>query len=139
MRSLHNNSNVPPSSQGHSQAPSHQSWAFDKINVLQSDVATTKLQLDHLKKTMDTRISNHENGLTTQINALNSKFDLKFDTFKREVIHSISELRAELKQHTWGIIREVHRHEVQLVWRVFIAVSSVIIFTIYYLLIVYSL
>ena len=30
-----------------------QSWAVDKINVLQTDMATTKVQLDHLKEQLD--------------------------------------------------------------------------------------
>ena len=145
------------SSQKSSQGPSYQSLSVDKINVLQLDLATTKsdvttikLQLDSFKESTNTKLSHLQTGFTGQISALESKFDSKFDTFSREIRHSMSDLKAELmlnmsemkaesKQNMSDIMKEVHKHEVQLVWRMFFAVNGILIFTISYLLIIYSL
>jgi len=170
--SLHDDSDGLSSSQNSSQGPSYQSWSVDRINSLQSDVATTKLQLDHFKESTNTKISGLQTGFTGQISAIESKFDSKFDTFSREIRHSMSELKAELmqkmselraeskqnmleltaeskqnmlelraesKQNMSDIMNQVRQHEVQLVWRMFFAVSGILIFTISYLLIIYSL
>jgi hypothetical protein len=150
--SLCNNSDDLPSSQNSSQGSSYQNWTVDKINVLQSNIATTKLRLDHSKESTNTKISDLQTslqtGFTRQISALEPKFDLKSDTFSREIRHSISELkteliqniselRAESRQNISDIIKEVHQHEVRLVWGLFFTTSSIIL-TISYLLIIYS-
>jgi len=174
--SLYNNSDGLPSSQNSSQSPSYQNWSVDKIIVLQSDIATTKLQLDHFKKSTNTKISDLQTSLQTsftwQTGTLESKFDLKFDTFSREIRHSISELKAELrrsiselraesKQNISGlkaeskqntselraeskrdmsdIIKKVHEHEARLLWRIYFTTTSILILTISYVLIIYSL
>jgi len=156
--SLHDDSDDLSFSQASSQTPFHQSWTVDKINSLQSDMATTKVHLDHLKTSMDTQISSLQTDLkadlTTQISALHSKVDSKidtfqnemrhnfdtfrnemrhnFDTFRNEMRHNFSELRAESNQQMLGFRAESKQHEVRLVWRVFFAVSVILIFTIPY-------
>ena len=86
--SLCNNSDDLPSSQNSSQGP-YQNWSVDKINVLQSNIATTKSRLDHFKESTNTKISDLQTslqtGFTRQISALEPKFDLKSDTFSREI------------------------------------------------------
>jgi hypothetical protein len=85
--SLHDDSDIRPSSQDPSHDPCHtpssQSWSVDKINVLQTDMATTKVRLDHLKESVNTKISNFqtnlESSLTRTISNLDSKMDSKFD------------------------------------------------------------
>ena len=162
--SLCDNSDDLPSSQNSSQGPSYQNRSVDKINVLQSNIATTKLRLDHFKESTNTKISDLQTslqtGFTRQISALEPKFDLKSDTFSREIRHSISELktelieniselraeskrniselRAESRQNISDIIKEVHQHEVQLAWRIFFTTGSIIL-AISYVLIIYSL
>ena len=68
-----------------SQASPHQTWPVHKINTLQSDMATTEVQLDHLQKSMDTKMSSFQTKLESSFamttNALESKMDSKFDKF----------------------------------------------------------
>jgi len=166
--SLHDDSDDLSSSQASSQTPSHRSWTVDKIASLQSDTDTTKARLDDLKKSVDTQISslqtNLKADLTTQISALRSMVELKIDkveskidkadskveskidkveskidTFQTEMRYSLSELRAELDKKMLGHSMELKQHEVRLIWRVFFAVSVVLIFIISYLLILYRL
>jgi flagellar capping protein FliD len=65
--------------------------------VPQSDIATIKAQLDHPKESIDTKISNFqtnlESNLTRQISdldskisALESEMNSKFDTLKTDVV-----------------------------------------------------
>jgi len=112
MRSLHNDSDDLPSSQGPSEPPARQSWVVDRIYALQSDMDRAKLELNHHKECLNTQMHNIQIDLTGQIKALDSKIDSKIDTFRSEMKTSLSELRAELKQH-----------ENRLVWRVFLALA----------------
>ena len=155
--SLHDDSDDPPISQVSSQTPSHRSWTVDKIASLQSDTDTTKARLDDLRKSVDTQISSFQTNLkadlTTQISALRSMVELKvdkveskidkveskIDTFQTEMRHSLSELRVELDNKMLGHSMDLKQHEVRLIWRVFFAVSVVLIFIISYLLILYRL
>ena len=106
---------------------------------------------------MDAQISSLQTNLTadltTQISALRSMVELKvdkveskidkveskIDTLQTEMRHSLSELRAELDKKMLGHSIDFKKHEVRLIWRVFFAVSVVLIFIISYLLILYRL
>src|SRR5277367_5947813 len=79
--SLHDDSDILPSSQDPSHDPCHtlssQSWSVDKISLLQTDMATTKLKLDHFEESTNSKMSHLQTGLesnlTRQISALDSK------------------------------------------------------------------
>ena len=129
--SLHDDSDDLPSSggpsKGLSETPAYHSWTVEKIYALQSDVATTKSELNHHKESSNSQMHNIETNLTgrinaldhkinSKINALDAKIDSKFDAFRSEMRTSLSELTAELKQQ-----------ENRLVWRVFFAASVVLI------------
>jgi hypothetical protein len=94
-------------------------------------MATTKVQQDHLKESVDTKINNDltnlESSLTrtisnldskfaSKISALESKMDSKFEILEKDIKHIVVELKAELG-----------KHEIRLVWRMFFAVSIVLI------------
>jgi chromosome segregation ATPase len=129
--SLHDNNDDLPSSEGPSkglsETPAYYSWTVEKIHTLQSDVATTKSELNHHKESSNSQMHNIKTNLTrrinaldhninSKINALDAKIDSKFDAFQSEMRTSLSDLRAELK-----------KHENLSVWRVFFAVSVVLI------------
>jgi len=134
----YNNSNIFLSSQGPSQAPpSLQSWSVNNINVRQLEMPITKLQ--HLKETMDSQMGGLQTGLTAQIKTLNSKFNLEFDSIKKERKHSMPEPTADWKQQMLDMVGERCRFIERLVWCIFFGVSNILICTISYLLMIYRL
>jgi hypothetical protein len=83
--------------------------------VLQSDMATTKGELDHLKESIDAKISNSQTNLESNFtrtnSALESKIDSKFGTLEKDIKRIVVELGADMGER-----------EVQLAWRMFAAV-----------------
>jgi hypothetical protein len=139
--SLYHDDDMPPSSQDPSHDPRYtpsQSWAVDKISVLQTDITTTKVQLDHLKESVDTRIGNFQNNLensfartisnldskfASKVSALEFKIDSKFD----KIDSKFEMLKKDIKHVVVELTAEIEKKETRLVWRIFFTVSVVLI------------
>ncbi|XTI84199.1 hypothetical protein V2W45_161251 [Cenococcum geophilum] len=152
-RSLYDDSDVRPSSQDSSQAPSqapsYQSSPVDKINALQSDMSTTKLQLDRLKESTNIEMNNLQTSLTGQlsaldfkISALESKCDSKINApgFKIGALESnldskFDRLGAIFERGILILKTELIERETRLVWG-FVFAASVLIFPTFSLLII---
>jgi hypothetical protein len=113
--------------------------------VLQTDIVIIKVQLDHLKESMDIRIGNFQNNLensfartisnldfkfASKVSALEFKIDLKFDKIdlKFDKINSKFEmLKKDIKHVIVKLTAEIKRKETRLVWRIVFTVSVVFI------------
>jgi len=100
-------------------------------------MATTKIQLDHLKESMDTKINfqtNFESSFTRQISALDSKFvsktsniDLKLDALDLKISALQSQMNSKFDTIGVKLKTEMVELETRLVLRIFLPVSVVLI------------
>jgi hypothetical protein len=98
-----------------------------RASSLQTDIATTKVQLGHLKESVDTRIGNFQthfesslartiSNLESNMNSKFDKIDSKFEILENDIKHVVVEFTAEMG-----------RKEARLVWWIVFTVSVVLI------------
>jgi ABC-type molybdate transport system ATPase subunit len=98
--SSHDDNNVLTSSQDPSRVSPHQSRSVNKSNVLQSDMATTKAQLDLLEKSTDTKISNFQTNLESNFTRQISALDVKFVSKTSDLESKLNALDAKFVSET---------------------------------------